>query len=277
MLNQKRIIILIVLLIVLIPISGYASRTDNIVDELDYLSQTEITELQGLIDEAVMQYDMDIVIVITDDVKGKSSMDFADDFYDDNGYGIGFDSSGLLFLVNMEDREVWISTAGTAIKVFTDARIEQMLNRMDLSSGNWYKVCLSFVNDAKRYMREGIPQGQYSEEGSYTPYYPGTEPTFWQKATEQMAKGVTYIIALLAAVIITAIAGASTKRQGTTNFATYEEAGSFQLINTRDDYLREATTRVRINQNSSGGGGGNRSSTHRSSSGRSHGGGGRKF
>ena len=76
-----------------------------------------------MIDEAVMQYDMDIVIVITDDVKGKSSMDFADDFYDDNGYGIGFDSSGLLFLVNMEDREVWISTAGTAIKVFTDARI----------------------------------------------------------------------------------------------------------------------------------------------------------
>lgn len=277
--NQKRMFFfLLSLFLVLIPIRVPALQTDNIRDELGYLSQDEILELQGFMDEAISQYDMDMVVVITDDVKGKSSASFADDYYDNNGYGVGFDASGLLLLVNMEDREVWISTSGTAKKVFTDSRIDTMLDEIagHLSKGDWYGACLSFVNDSKRYMGQGIPQGQYNEETPYDPYVPGYTPTFWELMTRQMTNGITYVIALIASLIITAITSAAGKRQGTTNLATYEEEGSFQLLNTRDDYIRETTTRVRVKDSSSGGSS-NRSSTHRSSSGRSHGGGGRKF
>lgn len=274
--QRRRFFFLLILFLVLIPISVPALQTDNIRDELSYLSQDEIMELQGLMDEIITQYDMDMVIVITDDVGGKSSMNFADDYYDDNGYGIGYDASGLLLLINMEDGEYWMSTAGEAIRVFTDNRIDAMGKRLagHLSKGDWYRACLSFVNDAKRYMSEGIPQGQYTEENQYGPGY--TPPSTWEKMIGQMNKGITYVIALIASVIITAIASAAGKRQNTTNLTTYEEEGSFQLINTRDDYIRETTTRVRVNDSSSGGSG-NRSSTHRSSSGRSHGGGGGKF
>jgi len=68
----------------------------------------------------------------------------------------------------------------------------------------------------------------------------------------------------------------SSKGKITINSGTYEEPGSFVLTETRDDYIRESTTRTRISE-SSGSRGGNVSSTHTGSSGRTHGGGGKKF
>jgi len=83
----------------------FAESSKNVKDYLNYLTAEE---------------KLDVVIVITDNTQGKSSRDFADDFYDYNGYGIGTRKSGLLMLVNMQNREIWISTCGDAIDIFTD-------------------------------------------------------------------------------------------------------------------------------------------------------------
>ncbi|MGI6705801.1 MAG: hypothetical protein ACOX6S_05925 [Clostridia bacterium] len=80
------------------------------------------------------------------------------------------------------------------------------------------------------------------------------------------------IIALVISLIATLIASSNHKGRVTINSTTYEEKGSFELTGIRDDYIRESTTRVKIQSSSS-----NSSSTHRGSSGRTHGGGGGKF
>lgn len=62
----------------------------NLYVEVNYLSQS---------------YNMDIVIVTTNDALGKSSREYADDYFDYGGFGIGGNYDGILFLIDMDNRE----------------------------------------------------------------------------------------------------------------------------------------------------------------------------
>ena len=78
----KSLICLFIFLITLSPINVKATETKNIKDYLNYLSEPEVQQLQGSIDEIANKYNLDTVIVITDNTEGKTSMEYADDFYD---------------------------------------------------------------------------------------------------------------------------------------------------------------------------------------------------
>lgn len=78
-----------------------------------------------------------MIVVTVDSLNGKTVEEYADDYYDDNGYGYGENNSGILFLVAMDDREWNISTSGDAITAFTDAGLAYMGDQFvsDLSDG----------------------------------------------------------------------------------------------------------------------------------------------
>ena len=85
--------------------------------------------LEAEIAELRERWTIDVVIVTTDDAHGKSSMEYADDFFDYNGFG--YDKpmgDGVLFLIDMDNRQIWISTCGKAIIYFTDSRIDEALD-----------------------------------------------------------------------------------------------------------------------------------------------------
>lgn len=262
----------------------YAIASDNVIDELDYLSQDEIDALQVEMEALENSRQLETVIVITDNTNGKSSMAYADDYFDYNGYGVGEEHSGLLMLVNMDARELWISTTGRAIDVFNDQRIATMVDKITpyLSDENYYKACQSFLNLVDSYAEKGVPEGAYrvdSNTGVVTEYREEgstyIEPTYLEKLVGMMTNGIVYVVALIIAIIATVVLTLSRKGKVTINNLTYEEKGSFALTQQEDRFIREAVTRVKVVQNNTSGGGG--SSTHTGSSGTSHGGGGGKF
>jgi predicted kinase len=55
--------------------------------------------------------------------------DYADDFYDNGGYGMGPDYSGMLILLDMNNRAIWLSTGGVMIEYINDMREEAILDR----------------------------------------------------------------------------------------------------------------------------------------------------
>jgi uncharacterized protein len=230
-----------------------AASTQNVKDYMNYLSQGEVDELQDEINRIKNTCGLEAVIVITDKTDGKSSMEYADDYYDYNGYGVGNDYSGLLMLINMQIREVWISTTGKAISIYTDKRISAMVDNVTgpLSSGNYYSACNKFLEDVQKY-------GSLANE------------TYLEKVVRLATSFPVYIIALVIAFVVTLIISLSSKGKVTINSLTYEESGTFELSGATDEYIREMTTKTKI-ETSSG------SSTHRGSSGRSHGGGGGRF
>ncbi|WP_243154826.1 TPM domain-containing protein [Clostridium thermarum] len=248
-----------------------AVSSKNIIDDLDYLTDSEILTLQSDIDNIIADYNLEAVVVITDETEGKSSRDFADDFYDYGGYGVDGDYSGLLMLINMAQREVWISTTGRAIDIFTDSRISTMVKNVttSLSKGSYYEACTTFIRDVKSYAKMGVPAGQHRVDEESV-----DNSTYFQRVLRLMKSFYVYLIAIAVALIATLIASSSSEGKVTINSGTYEEAGSFELSASRDDFIRESTTRtvIETNTNSS-----SNSTTHRGSSGRSHGGGGGGF
>ncbi len=273
----------------------YASLSGNVKDDLDYLNEEQMQNIQDLIDKAVVANNLDIVIVITDNTEGKSSQDYADDCYDTNGFGVGDDKSGILMLINMQERQIWISTTGKAIDIFTDSRISDMTGVIAgfLSAGNYYDACIGFVDKVKSYAQEGVPPGQYRVDESQTintDTEKQSEPveqvartdtktpgTYTGRVSNRIKSGLIYVVAFIIALLAVVIVRHSSKTKITVTNQTYEEDGSFVLSGSSDIFLRESTSRVKIEKSSPKSLGSNSSTTHSSSSGTTHGGGGRKF
>ena len=276
MLKKLRCRLFAVIILILIGQAGalaHVQSGDNINDYLNYLTNDEVIELQTAINSVSTDYNLDVVLVITDQTDGKSSMKFADDFYDNNGFGKGDDYSGLLMLINMAEREVWISTAGKGIDIFTDSRISNMIDNVtnSLSNGKFFDACKIFIKDVRTYAHMGIPEGQYRLDTEVS-----VKRTYLEKVWGLIRSVWVYIGALLIAGITTLILSITSKGKVTITNRTYEEDGSFTLLDNWEEYIRESTTRTKI-ETKSNSSSSNISSTHTGSSGRSHGGGGGKF
>jgi uncharacterized protein len=112
----------ILLLLLSLVIPGYATEPEApwVVDSGDLLTSDEEAELNRLIQTLRTELQLEIVIVTTYGTDGKNIQQYADDFYDVNGYGYGDTNSGILLVLDMKGREWYMSTCGEAIYIFTD-------------------------------------------------------------------------------------------------------------------------------------------------------------
>lgn len=242
-------------------------------DDAGLLTSAEIAELEEQIAATKEKTGWDIFAVTTNDAQGKSAMAYADDFYDAR---TSEDSNGILVLIDMDNREIYISTCGDAIRYLTDQRIEYILDDgfYYVSEGE-YASCLSaMISGAERYFDAGIPQNQYNydvETGAVSEYRSLT----WMEVVPVL------LLAVGAGAAFYFIVAKSYKHKGLRYEYPYMKYGKVDLTDFEDRFIRESVTHQRIQTSSSSGGShrssGGRSSTHRSSSGRSHGGGGRRF
>ncbi len=269
--NYRKIVALMLFVSIIMINSMVALAYKNLVfDEAGLLTQDEVVNLETEANELSEMYNMDIVITTTDDAGGKSSRDYADDYFDYNGFGVGSDYDGILFLIDMDNREAYISTSGIGIRYLTDERIESILDAVfesGLGNGDFYGASYGFLDGTRYYLEQGIPSNQHTLE-------------------EKEANRITLFDVILGLIGGTATGGtfyASTKSRyklrNPGNPFSYKNNSFVNIANTDDKIIDKIVTHRIIPKPrpSSGSSGGGRSTTHRSSSGRSHGGGGRKF
>ena len=239
----------------------------RLVDGAGLLSDEEEQLLTQKLDEVSERQKFDVVIVTASTLNGKSPMEYADDYYDYNGYGFGANNDGALLLVSMEDRDWWISTTGFGITAMTDFGIEKLgenLIKNGLSDGDYYQAFKSFASDCDSYVTQA-KNGSPVDVNTY-------------KAPFQFVKriGTSAIIGLIVSLIVgSSLKGKMTSVKAAKAAAEYTRPGSFYLRDQSDVFLYNQVSRTAKPQETRSGGGG--SSTHTSSSGTSHGGGGGKF
>lgn len=86
-----------------VPASVWAETGDQrVFDQAGLWNQEEISRLESRIRELRDQMKMDVVLVTTSDAQGKTSRDYADDFYDQGGFGTRKDCSGVLYLIDLD-------------------------------------------------------------------------------------------------------------------------------------------------------------------------------
>ena len=143
------------------PVLAEESRKvskDYVVDNADLLTQTEENELSEKLQDISDELQFDVVVVTTNSIGSKTATEYADDYFDYNGYGRGSNNDGALFLVDMGDRKWAISTSGYGIEAIVDSALDDMEEEIVpyLKSGDYDGAFNEFadltydiVNDAK--------------------------------------------------------------------------------------------------------------------------------
>ena len=237
----------------------------RMVDDAALLTETEVSDLNAKLDEISERQQLDVAIVTVDSLDGATPQNYADDYFDYNGFGFGDTRDGVVLLLSMEERDWYISTSGYGITAFTDAGIEYIGEQIitDLGDGFYYDAFNTFAELCDDF----VTQANAGE-----PYDVNNLPK----------ESFAFIAALFIGVVIGAVVGGivclifalqlkSVHRESAAS--NYIKQGSMHVTDSREYFLYSKTDRERKPEPSSSGG----SSTHTSSSGRSHGGGGGKF
>lgn len=137
---------------------GFASEYERVQDLAGLLSGNEESSLVTKLNELSERQKMDIVVLTTDTLDGKTPRDYADDIYDYGNFGYGESRDGALLLISIEDNDWYVSTCGYGITVFTDAGIEYIGKQIkgELSDGNFAgafdkfaDLCDDFITQAR--------------------------------------------------------------------------------------------------------------------------------
>ncbi|MCL2127188.1 MAG: TPM domain-containing protein [Treponema sp.] len=258
---MKPKLFLLCLPVILICFSAPLFGLDRAVDNAGLLTSGQAQTLSEMLDRVSKTYNFDLVIVTEKDIGTAKPMDYADDFFDNNGYGLGEDRDGCLFLLVTGSRDYWFSTSGRGIRVYNEAAFNKLESRVlkNLKNDNYNDACLSFVKTSEEFLKLDAKGRSYN----YLRYF----------YLELIL--ISWIIALLTGLIVVA-----RWKKGMNNALSKTEAASYMVPNTLAFKLRKerflfstVIRKAKPKSSSSDGGGG----SHTSSSGRSHGGRGGKY
>lgn len=260
-------IMMAVFVILLIPgnvlaASGTSDRDSSaggIFDEADLLTDSEEQALLEKLEKYSEKYEADIAIVTTDYAGGKTAQAYADAFAEKIGQSMTQeDYPGILFLMDMDNREIYIATQGKAIGWYDSRRIDRILDDCynHIIDGEYKATCDAFLEGVRDYM--GLEPGKSARMG---------------------------ILGVLVRLLIALAVGAAAtfamvhKRGGrvTAGAAAYFNAAQSHLDGQQDRFINRTITRRHIPKPQNNGGGHSGGGVHMSSGGGMHGGGGRKF
>ena len=262
--NKKSFFLLPLLLILLFSAGSITLASyEKVYDEADLFSEEERVEINDKAKVLSDQTEMDIIIVTTNDSKGKSSSQYALDFYDKHGFGYQGTLDGVLYLLNMGEREVYIFTRDKGTDYIHASRIEDLLDQVypPLGEENYSESVRIFLDEVEKIMASGPPSNQSGESG-YTYTEMTSEPSWIQKL------GIYLLISIAIGGIAVGIMSLSNKGRSTVNARTYLQDNSFTITKKRDRHYNTSVTQQKIQSNNNSG---------HSSGGGGIGGGGRKF
>lgn len=231
------------------------NEEEKVYDFADLFSNSEEIKIYNNISSFIELTNYDLAVVTINENNKSNEEEYADDFYDYNYFGFDDSFSGLLILIDMDNRGIYLSTTGDAIKMYDDFRIEYLIDAgwNDLESGQYSDCILKIIDKMGFYYDGGYPSGNIINYLLYAGIIGG-------------------IFSLIVSIIMYKKTSLKIKANNVVSYIVSEKN-----LNINKIFLRSAVSRVRRNVDTGGHSFGGGSSTHSGSSGRSHGGGGRRF
>lgn len=227
---------------------------EPVCDYADLLTSDEEQQIETKLLGIQTDFNIDAAVVTVPDLNGYTAQEYADDFYDYNGYGIGDDYSGILLLISEYPREYHVTTSGKCIEMFNDSSIDYICGDVvaELSENNYYSGAVVFAEDVYKLANTYSTTGRSGA--------PRSIPSLV----------IAVLIAIAVAAIATVIAKSTMKNAVLQANARNYVSGGPELNRSRDIFLYSTVSKTpKVKANTS--------STHMSSSGRTHGGGGGSY
>jgi uncharacterized protein len=238
----------------------------RLVDDADLLTSDEEKELTSTLDEISERQVVDVAVITVESLGGKTVEAFADDYFDYNGYGMGPDQDGILFLISMGERKMAMSTHGYGITAFTDAGQNYMWDMITpyISNETYAAAFSEFAGLCDDFITQAKTGEPYDVD-----CMPDKVSTLGIIAWLVPSFGISAIISVFLK---------KRKRKSLKIVMMRNDASDYwheiKMIDNYDQYLRRdiVTTKIEREDDNSGG-----STVHISSSGRTHGGSSRDF
>lgn len=150
-------------------------------DKADLLTTEEEDELNDMANNLAENFNMNFVILTTDDAEGKEAEVYADDFYMDNGFYDDGKDGGAIYLIDMDNRRVQVETAGDMkVRYITDDRVDGIIDAgyEDVKDGAYAAAFEAMLNATVDYIEDGVVDGKYTyneDTGEYDYYDTGKE------------------------------------------------------------------------------------------------------
>ena len=283
MVKKIQALFLSALCVMLIAFGAMAEDSEaRVVDLCGLFSESEVAQMNAKIDAIRTKYKMDCAIVTSDQVPEnlsyateEATQKYADDYYDEHGYGEGVELDGFIYLIDMKNRLPYLGTAGVMIDYISDRRLEKLMDVVDvwLQKRQYGQSALAMLDEMDKILAAGIEEGHFRYDSKTGIRLTG----LYNKLTtgEMILAGAVGLAAML-------ILGFSVWARYNLKKSTYkfnrETQSSVRLTRDEKIFLRQHVSRVHIPSGGgggrSGGGGGSGSGVHISSGGMSHGGGG---
>ncbi|MBR5743477.1 MAG: TPM domain-containing protein, partial [Clostridia bacterium] len=231
-------------LAIALSLSAFA-LTDRVVDEAGLMTESELASLREKADALSEASGLDVTILTVRTTGGKIPQDYADDYYDEAGFG----EDGVLFLWPVEERELTISTKGRGVEIFTDYGIEEIFDEvtpsfLDEDYAGGFDIYLDKAADFIEQADAGDP---------YDTWVPDPEPNPIVDPPAPQKKSVFspcwLVISLVLGFLLGGIPLAGHKK-AIQNVAMKTDAsdstrpGSFVLTNSNDVFMYQNVTRT---------------------------------
>lgn len=247
--------------------------TGKVSDNAGLMSESEIQSIELKISQLETKTGWEIFVVTIDDAGSSTTMEYNENWLNDHLTG----DDGVSYIIDMDNREYYISTTGETIRYLTNDRIDIILDAGAdyIGSGDYAGVFEAMLSKTEAYYRAGIPEDQYnydSDTGEVS-YYEKPKTIEWYEILIALA-----LAAGAFGITFGAVVGKYRLKFGTYKY-DFRANSSKKMKNQEDRFVNELVTHRHIpkNTDTSSGGGGSRSTTHTGSGGRSYGGGGKKF
>jgi len=277
----------ILLICIFLSINVLASSTHPLlVDNADLLTDEEYNTVLDALTDASDNEDFDFVIVTEKTLNGKDATEYADDFFDYNGYGRGDDRDGVLLLLAMDEGEWAASTSGIGVYELTAYEIDVIMEEIVpyLSSEDYESAFLDFADLAADALSNDTDDhydvfpDDFFDDPSFEDDYDTMYPE--ENASISSLVVICLVIGIIGAAIITGVMKSQLKSvRYSANASIYTKNDSLNITRSSEHFLYRNVSRTPRQNNNSGShtgghgrsGGGSRG-VHISSSGRSHGG-----
>lgn len=263
---MKKILLLLGFLALFNPLKVLAA-SDTVDDQANLLSPEERTELSKQAD-AINQKIKGQVFILTTNTNTEEPREFANTQLKAR---VGKDNNGALLLLDMNQRQIYLSTSGNMIDYVTDKRRDRLLDDVEaaMKDGNYYQASADYLSNTKDFVDDGVPSGSYriDEKTGKVTYYKSITPLEFT---------IGLIVAAVAAIgFFISVRLRYQLKTGTYRYP-YRQNAQLDLTERQDQLVNSFVTTRRIPKPSNNGGGGGGSTTN-SSGGGTFGGGGRSF
>ena len=251
---------------------------DHVYDEAGILTGPERDALESRAAEVSEEYDCAVYIVTVWDYRAYGSgtvRSVAESLFEESGFGLGADGSGVMLLLSMEDRDYALIAHGYGNIAFTDYGKERLSDEFldDFRRDDWYQGFADYISYSGAMLeqaRNGEPLDVHPSgaSGGGEPHRGGLRGRLGVFGSILVIVLVPALIALIVCTVLKRNMKSVKKAEKADFFAV---PGSMRLRISEDRFTHVTQTRVKVESDSDhhGGGGGGTRVNSRGFSGRS--------